>query len=272
MSEPIFEIMGDDGQPIFTYKARTILNSESDIVHRYDELKFVRITAGEALWQVGSKTYSVGPGDFMIFGSADLRRIKQISAPLTIAQFTFLPAAVYPRQSCTACFYNRTPDFSNKLSAPPLEQGFCAILEEIYSARPYREAAILTELTRMVIAAARQYAQTDATVSLSHTHDIDRALAFIRSHISDPTLRLEQAAAAAGLSPAYFSRLFKTHIGTSFQNYVARLRVTKVVEQLQEGTVNVLEAALAAGFSGSSGFYRTFRAVTGSTPKAFCKK
>ena len=274
MSNPIFELVGSDGTPIFIYKRRTVTCDEQDGFHHYDELKFVRVKSGAGVWQVGAKRYNVGAGDILLFSHADIRTIEAVYEPMDIVQFNFLPAAVQPRQACANCFYKRTADFENKLdrNSPffaAVNICFDAILEEITAHRPYKREAILTHLTQMVIVAARLYPAEPETAAPA-AGPIPAALDYIHTHLSDP-LSLSDTAARAGLSPAYFSRLFKAHVGFSFQDYVARTRVARVIERLQNERVNVLDAALDAGFNSSSGFYRTFSAVTGSTPKAFLK-
>ena len=278
MSNLIYEITDPDGTAVFICKSKRICCEEQDRIHRYDELKFVRIGSGSAVWLIDDREYPVKKGDILILSHADIRMIKQVSSPLQFTQLDFLPAAIYPRQDCTACFYKRTPNFSNKLdkthpSFSAVNAHFNAILKEFSTPKPYQREAVLTHLTQMVIAAARMYADApaDTSVKLSHSASMEQAICYIRTHLSAP-LNLPDTAKAVGLSPAYFSRLFKAYTGVSFRDYVARLRVTKVIELLQTQSVNVLDAALCAGFQCSSGFYRTFRTATGSTPKAFRKR
>lgn len=75
---------------------------------------------------------------------------------------------------------------------------------------------------------------------------------------------LESFAREAGLSVSYLEKLFKEHLGLPFTRYRLRYRVHLAVVLLSLG-YSITDAALKAGFSSSSHFSRTYRALTGET-------
>lgn len=77
---------------------------------------------------------------------------------------------------------------------------------------------------------------------------------------------LDQLAAAAGLSPSYFHRLFKAVTGVTPRAYAAAHRTRRVREQLTQGGSTVTEAIYAAGFNSSSRFYEQSDQMLGMTP------
>lgn len=95
---------------------------------------------------------------------------------------------------------------------------------------------------------------------------IDKAIAYIRSHIDAP-ITLGDAAAAATLSPGRFRHLFVTHTGTSFRAYVLWTRLNVAIQYSMAGQ-SWTEAAHAAGFADSAHLTRTFRRMFGMNPAA----
>lgn len=83
-------------------------------------------------------------------------------------------------------------------------------------------------------------------------------------------LRLEELARRAGLSPARLSRVFKRQVGISLTDYRNQRRVERFVKAYGEGRkLNMLAAALAAGFGSYAQFHRVFREVMGCTPARY---
>jgi AraC family transcriptional regulator, regulatory protein of adaptative response / methylated-DNA-[protein]-cysteine methyltransferase len=96
--------------------------------------------------------------------------------------------------------------------------------------------------------------------------------------IAEACRRIEEAetlptlaalAAALGISPYYFHRLFKSVTGLSPKAYGAAHRARRVREQLSEGKNTVTEIIYGAGFNSNSRFYETSNAMLGMTPTAF---
>ena len=89
----------------------------------------------------------------------------------------------------------------------------------------------------------------------------------ISEHFTKP-LSLEALAAKANCSVAYLSRVFKAYTGMTVYYYITSLRIAYARRLLSSG-VSVTEACFASGFNDCSNFIRTFRRMTGKTPKQF---
>lgn len=94
---------------------------------------------------------------------------------------------------------------------------------------------------------------------------VSRARAFIAEHL-DEELSLAAVARAASMSAFYFCKVFKTAVGLTFTDYVARARVEKTKQMLLNPNVRISEAAFAAGFQSLSQFNRVFRRISGESP------
>lgn len=99
----------------------------------------------------------------------------------------------------------------------------------------------------------------------NHRLIVRRALEFIDAR-SSGDLTAEQVAQAVGLSPNYFSHLFKRVRGQGFKDYLNALRIEKAQALLAAGGRKVYEVALAVGFSDYKYFSAVFKKVTGRSP------
>jgi YesN/AraC family two-component response regulator len=98
--------------------------------------------------------------------------------------------------------------------------------------------------------------------------NIHRALAFMRAHFAEP-ISLTDVAREAGLSRFHFCRLFRSHAGTPFHEYLQELRVSRAQVLLANRHLRVSEIAYAVGFNDLSHFDRTFRKVVGRSPSEY---
>ncbi len=94
---------------------------------------------------------------------------------------------------------------------------------------------------------------------------------YINQHLASD-ISLEDAAAHAGFSKFYFSRLFRDFVGIPFSQYVTKQRVHKAKLLLLTTDAPVTDIALESGFNSSSTFNRCFCGETGMSPTLFRQK
>jgi len=93
-----------------------------------------------------------------------------------------------------------------------------------------------------------------------------RAVEYIQDQL-DTDLTVSGIAQAVGMSPYYFTRLFKESTGQSPHQYVVEARVRKAKELLTTGKFTISEAAHHVGFVDQSHLTRHFKRVFGLPPK-----
>lgn len=74
-----------------------------------------------------------------------------------------------------------------------------------------------------------------------------------------------------GLSPNYFSNLFKQKTGETYVSYLNRRKVTCAMMLLESG-LSVSSACFESGFGSLSGFLQGFKKVTGMSPNDYQKR
>lgn len=97
---------------------------------------------------------------------------------------------------------------------------------------------------------------------------LSRVLEYIDANL-DSDLELAGLAATAGVSPNYFSELFKRSVGFSPYQYVIRRRIERSRQLLEDSSISIFEAGIRSGFSDHSHFTKVFRRVVGVTPTRY---
>ncbi len=98
---------------------------------------------------------------------------------------------------------------------------------------------------------------------------INKALAYIDSHLTEPFSESDLAAIASK-SPSAFSRCFRRHTGMALVQYVNRLRINLACQLLMsEGDLPITDICYAAGYNNISNFNRQFLAQKGMPPSRF---
>jgi len=97
---------------------------------------------------------------------------------------------------------------------------------------------------------------------------LNRVIEYIEANL-DREIALSTLADMAGMSPHYFSELFKQSLHFSPYQYVLRRRIERARQLLSEPSITVLEAAVRSGFSDQSQFTKLFRRIVGVTPTGY---
>ena len=104
------------------------------------------------------------------------------------------------------------------------------------------------------------------------TEDLNRRLLRARDAMdrayAEP-LDVRAVAAVALISPAHFSRCFRSVFGETPHRYLQRRRVERSMFLLRETSRNVTDICFDVGFTSLGTFSRTFRAIVGETPSGY---
>jgi AraC-like DNA-binding protein len=82
-------------------------------------------------------------------------------------------------------------------------------------------------------------------------------------------LDVRTVAAVAHVSPAYFSRCFRSVFGETPHRYLQRRRVERSMFLLRETGRSVTDICYDVGFTSLGTFSRTFREIVGETPSGY---
>ena len=96
-----------------------------------------------------------------------------------------------------------------------------------------------------------------------------RAKGYIEHHYQDSQLSLAELSKKFGLTPSYFSKMFKDNYHMSIPDYINITRINEAKKMLCDTSESVYNIAIASGFLESSTFIRTFKKMEGITPGAY---
>ena len=94
--------------------------------------------------------------------------------------------------------------------------------------------------------------------------------AYLKTHYMED-LTLTGVAALYGLSPNYFSTLFKKMSGSNFISWLTKLRIEKAKRLLMETDLTIRDIAGQVGYYSTSFFIRSFKKIEGRTPSEYRK-
>ncbi|MDQ0338654.1 two-component system response regulator YesN [Caldalkalibacillus uzonensis] len=147
------------------------------------------------------------------------------------------------------------------------------------------EARMLTqELTSFLHAASVEQLRETALYRLQlilaqinkeghhHSEDIlNRAKSYLHDHYNED-ISLDMVARHVGLSPYYFSKLFKEQMSMNFIDYLTQLRIDKAKELMLTSNLSVKEICFEVGYRDPNYFSRVFKKSEGITPSQFRRR
>lgn len=130
---------------------------------------------------------------------------------------------------------------------------------------------IYSLMTRILLLGARCSFSHPQKISPHHFPElISDLLLFIQENVSNPDLSIDLIAQEFAHSGIYLNRLFKQELGCSIYQYILLSRISAAKKYLEAGE-NVQSSCLLSGFNDYSNFIRTFKKITGMTPKQYAK-
>lgn len=149
------------------------------------------------------------------------------------------------------------------------ERLFLSILTAVKTQERGMDALCSCHIVRLLT----EILSTDRNCRISDpsSHIVEDTLSYISSHICEE-LPLKQLADRAGLSPFYFSRIFKKETGFTPHNYILHNRINIAKFYLKSSHYSIKEICFHSGFPTESSFCTTFKKICGMTPGEYRAK
>lgn len=136
-----------------------------------------------------------------------------------------------------------------------------SILADLYNPDLLREHA------RGILLRAMDF--RDSKSSSHYASTIRKAREYIDGHYANSDLSLYSMASLAHLYPSHFSILFSREVGTSFIEYLTRLRIDRAMELLRTTSLKSVEISNQVGYNDPRYFSSVFKKLTGFSPRGF---
>jgi AraC family transcriptional regulator len=150
------------------------------------------------------------------------------------------------------------------------------LIEEVTAPGFASEVLIESIATTLVIECGRQIAQQDAPADLTHSQKLSpRHLQQIEDYLEGLEIghpQIAELARVCGLSPHYFSKLFRNSTGRSLGRHVADWRLRRAERLLLETDLPLKEVAHRLGFASAANFSTSFSKERRIAPGQFRKR
>lgn len=170
------------------------------------------------------------------------------------------------RQYMTMDIFYCVQEFLKKLKADPPEVPESVVdikrVPKVIESVEMTKAYLVDEFTAAL--QARDRASNDRYGSV-----IRDAKEYIRANFSQSDLSLNRIAAHIGVSPSYFSSIFKQETGQSFVEYLTQVRMERACELLKCTSYRTFEIGEQVGYNDSHYFSAAFKKAMGQSPKEY---
>jgi len=154
----------------------------------------------------------------------------------------------------------------SRVEISPAKSGNLSMELNSQNLRMVQEAKTIEELTDILHNIVDRVSGTISSFKgIPHAAALRKAENFIMENFTRK-ISLKEISAVAGLSPPYFSTIFKEEMGENLSKYLNRLRVEKASRFLLETDMSLSEIAACCCFEDQSWFSKIFKAYTGISP------
>jgi AraC-like DNA-binding protein/ligand-binding sensor protein len=154
----------------------------------------------------------------------------------------------------------------SRVEISPTKGGTFSMEANSQSLKQVQEAKSIEELTDILHSVVDRVSGTISSFrGIPHAAALRKAENFIMENFTRK-ISLKEIAAIAGLSPPYFSTIFKEEMGENLSKYLNRLRVEKASRLLLDTDMSLSEIAACCCFEDQSWFSKIFKAYTGISP------
>lgn len=233
----------------------------------YANLRICILLHGDAVWQINERLHAVASGDIIFLNNRQKRRFASIGENGFTMGVITLDRHAFANTNHFSFFLTYIKEYNGVLRDEMLADILLEIYKEAKGTPHVNYELISAKLTEFFIKAERKYG-FDENAAVKIDKNMIKVLDYIDEHITEK-ISLSEVAALAGFTESSFSRWFAKLNGISFKKYVMSKKIEHAILLLETTDLKVIDIAFECGFDSISGFYDTFRKVTGTTPNKY---
>jgi AraC-like DNA-binding protein len=256
----------------FSILKKTVETSFPVHWHEFCEVEFV--ISGEASQILNGTSYPLHKGSIFFLSPSDFHAVN-VPKGGKFEVYALKFAENMLREPLFRRIFETPENFVAEFSGEAYDQllsCFEKLLNEYENDYPFREMMINNLLEEILIMLIRKSGNVKTQKMNSGDkfwkNPVYRALGYIHKNYQNQ-IALEDVATYSHLSPSYFSRLFHSSIGCSFQSYLQELRLQAARVLLVTSELTINEICILAGFNTYAHFSRVFRKSVGVSPQIF---
>ena len=285
MIENIGSIKAASGEELLKMWYVTVPSGKRTLYkHCHINFELGLVLSGSGIYRTENKRYKFSKGDIIVFSSNELHCIEEIfEGGLKLLNMQFVPRYLrnsahdeFSEKNINFCF-NHGKNFQNVINnekSKKLSDLIFAIKSELEGKNSEYRVMVKSLINQIVVSLIRDFNYSDDNIvcNIKNLHGIRKAMNYIDDNISSE-LTLEAIANIAGLTPNYFSSVFKKVNNISLWNYINSKRVDLAIQLILHNELNdtLLEIATKCGFNNTANFNKTFKSITGMTPTEYRK-
>ena len=279
---------GDSMFPVYIYDISIGDKTNMLNCHWHDEIEFILITSGSAMFQIENSSYEANLGEIIIIGGGELHSAYSLNSDNNcICKSLIFNSEMLSSKSSDAIqikFIN--PLINNQLKLPHhlacINDNEIAIrffLSDLITTLDSKENnfelmaksylyMIFSKVMLMVT-----YKNTNELLNTTSTSKIDNIkhiIDYIHINYNKP-LTIKELSAEINMSEGHFCRTFKSITFKTPVDYLNYYRTTKAQNLLISSDKKILEICMDVGFNNLSYFINIFKKNTGYTPSTFRK-
>jgi len=154
----------------------------------------------------------------------------------------------------------------SRIEISPAKSGNLSMEINSQNLKLVQEAKTIEDLTDIIHTVIDRVSDTISSFrGIPHASALRKAENYILENFTRK-ISLKEIASIAGLSPPYFSTIFKEEMGENLSKYLNRLRVEKASRLMLETDMSLSEIAACCCFEDQSWFSKIFKSYTGISP------
>ena len=222
-------------------------------VHEFFEIEYV--LSGTGVCEIDGTPYPMTPGSLFFLSPTGTHAVRAADARIINVMFRFPDGEeALPGMLASTCL--------------PLDAGDAALVHALLRELVATHTEDLSYARCILSVLLRKLSRVSGEESLD-------ALSYVRSAIRYVTesfragITLKSTADRLGLTPTYFSALFRAETGMSFKQYLDGVRFSHAKGLLTFTEIPICEIPSLSGFGDYANFARRFKAELGVTPSAW---
>ena len=250
----------------------TLLESPFPL-HWHEFYEVSLILAGKGVNSLNGIEQPLGPGSIFFLTPVDFHAIYPLEGPLKIYNLIFTDEMLSDEIRDILMVGSGEHALAAQLTGEQFSQ-VQALYEDIdregKTMRPGYQILVHGAIERILIQVSRHSIsdQLESNNLMPLHSGIRKALFYLQYHFREP-IDLRTIAGIASLAPHYFSELFHTQVGKTFQDYLVALRISLAGKLLRSTRMPVTEICFQSGIGSISQFDRAFKRQFGCSPRTY---
>lgn len=271
--------------PLFPYRSFICYGWEITYPHWHKEIEIIYCLKGTVNLGINEQIVKLEEGDIYLFNSGEMHFfLSSPDSERIVYQFDenffhHVEKMQISERSLDKMF-NSIASFS-KDWPQTMKKNITRLLITLFQksvetgeASKYEQISLLYQLVaafyRLPVIEKKSVSSSQSVKNKEVMQYLNTVFAFVEDHFMG-VITLDEIASHIGFSPAYFSRFFKKHVGTTFSQYLTEYRINVAKFILGTTQIPLIEVAEKSGFASVKTFHHVFKAQVGLSPKQFQK-